>query len=142
MSSEDLKVYLDHLIAENLRYKRSRESVSDTTPTNSIFRMDDLYKGKRPSQDLRKPDFQRATWAWTPEDCVSLLESIINEQVIPSIIMWSSPENGFDYVLDGGHRVSVVMAWLNGDWGSQHPPEHYKDEEQERNIKEAGEESS
>ncbi len=100
MAKEDLKVYLDHLIKrENLRYDLFGEHTSSRATL------------------LRKPDFQRTTWSWTAEDCVSLLESIVNEQVIPSIIMWSSPENGYDYVLDGGHRISVVLAWLNDNWG-------------------------
>jgi len=83
---------------------------------------------------LRKPDFQRATWAWTPEDCVSLLESIVKEQVIPSIIMWLSPDKLW-YVLDGGHRISVVLAWLKDDWGDKLPSEEYKDKELEEKIK-------
>jgi len=99
MAKEDLKVYLDHLIKrENLRYQRSRERMSSSGPTT--LRMSDLFGEHTSSRAtlLRKPDFQRTTWSWTAEDCVSLLESIVNEQVIPSIIMWSSPENGYDYV--------------------------------------------
>ncbi len=65
---------------------------------------------------LRKPDFQRATNAWSPEECVDLLESVIKEKVVPSVIMWLSP-NGLHYVLDGGHRISVVIAWVADDWG-------------------------
>ncbi len=107
-----------------------------------MLRMSDLFGDHISSRvaSLRKPDFQRATWAWTPEDCVSLLESIVNEQVIPSIIMWSSPENGYDYVLDGGHRISVVLAWLNDDWGDTLPSGEYRDEEQEVLIKQAAKE--
>ena len=138
-SSDDLKVYLDHLIPrENLRYKRSKE-ISAASKESPELRMIDLQKGHLSSRtkSLRKPDFQRATSAWTPDDCVSLLDSVINEQVIPSLIMWSSPENGYDYVLDGGHRISVVLAWLNDDWGDALPPERFQDEEQEQKIKEA-----
>lgn len=138
MAKEDLRVYLDHLIKrENLRYHRSREIVSSSG--NPTLRMSDLF-GDHPSSranSLRKPDFQRTTWSWTAEDCVSLLESIVNEQVIPSIIMWMSPENGYDYILDGGHRISVVLAWLNDDWGEKLQIEAYRDEEEETLIKQA-----
>jgi len=54
--------------------------------------------------------------------------------------MWSSPENGLDYVLDGGHRISVVLAWLNDDWGDKLPSEAYSDETQENLIKHAARE--
>ena len=138
MAKEDLKVYLDHLIKrENLRFHRSREIVSSSgMPT---LRMGDLFRDHPSSRanSLRKPDFQRTTWSWTAEDCVSLLDSIINEQVIPSIIMWTSPENGYDYVLDGGHRISVVLARLNDNWGDNLPSEIYRDEEEEKIIKQA-----
>ncbi|HZQ06925.1 MAG TPA: HNH endonuclease signature motif containing protein [Anaerolineae bacterium] len=73
---------------------------------------------------IRKPDFQRETSAWTPEQCVSLLESIVNQLIIPSLIMWESPDNGLLYILDGGHRVSVVRAWILDDWGD-HATEGY-----------------
>lgn len=115
------KVYLDHLVKrENLRYKRSEEEIDvDTSgsPVSNNLRLSDLVKGTNVRRLLRKPDFQRATYAWSPEACVSLLDSVINEQVIPSIIMWTSPESGYDFILDGGHRVSVIMAWLDDDWG-------------------------
>ncbi len=139
--ADDVKVYLDHLIPrENLQYQRSTENVepSQSQKPTPELRLGDLMRGRSPVVDLlRKPDFQRATWAWTPEDCFSLLESITSSQVIPSIIMWSSPENDLKYILDGGHRVSVVLAWLNDDWGEQLPSGVYGDEEHERSIKAA-----
>ena len=139
------EVYLDHLIErESLRYKRSDERIrreGRSEPPREL-RLCDLYGDHMASRAklLRKPDFQRATWAWTPEDCVSLLESLVNGQVVPSIIMWSSPENGYQYVLDGGHRVSVVLAWLNDDWGDHLSEEEYADQEQEDSIKKAARE--
>ena len=115
------KVYLDHLVArENLRYTAlGFVGKPIGKPSSQDLRLSDLY-GTHPSSlagFLRKPDFQRATSAWTPEQCVSLLESIVHRQVVPSIIMWSSSENPYTYILDGAHRVSVVIAWLMDDWG-------------------------
>lgn len=141
MANDSLHVYLDHLITrENLRYQRPRESFISSGPSD--LRMSDLFSDDKSSRTsalrkLRKPDFQRTTWSWTPEDCVSLLDSIINDQVVPSIIMWASPENGYEYVLDGGHRISVVIAWLNDDWGQDLPPNEFREEREENAIKEA-----
>ncbi len=139
--AEELKVYLDHLIKrESLRYKRAEQKHDyDIQSQPTSLRMSDLVGDHMSSrvQLLRKPDFQRATWAWSPEDCVLLLESVVKDQVIPSIIMWYSPDSGRDYVLDGGHRISVVMAWLKDDWGDRIPSEHFEDEAQVPEIRKA-----
>ena len=136
--ADELRVYLDHLIPrESLRFRRPQPQV--ISPEQKNLRLDDLRNQQR-NKYLRKPDFQRETWAWTPEDCVSLLESVTNEQVIPSIIMWSSQENGYDYILDGGHRVSVILAWMNDDWGDRLPPHMYRDQEHENAVKTAARE--
>lgn len=64
---------------------------------------------------LRKPDFQRETNHWTPEQVVSLLECYINGDLIPSVILWMSPS--YLFVIDGGHRLSVIRAWIEDDYG-------------------------
>lgn len=137
--ADELRVYLDHLIPrESLRYRRPAEQVlvPESHKNLAISALRDSERVKF----LRKPDFQRETWAWSPEDCVSLLESLVNDQVIPSIIMWSSPENGYDYILDGGHRVSVLLAWLRDDWGDMLPREGYRDDQHEELAKKAARE--
>ena len=118
--AEELIVYLDHLIPrQNLRYRRSDEYYNEH-PKIDTLNISDLLNENLAARVklLRKPDFQRATWSWTPEECVQLLESVINDQVIPSIIMWLNPEGDY-YVLDGGHRISVILAWLRDDWGDE-----------------------
>jgi hypothetical protein len=133
--ADETTVYLDHLIErESFRYTRSQEQLRyDKRSEQPYLRIDDLLVPQR-VEKLRKPDFQRATRAWTPEDCVSLLDSLVNEQTIPSIIMWSSPDNGLDYILDGGHRVSAVLAWLRDDWGGNLTPDEYRDDEEKAAI--------
>ena len=64
---------------------------------------------------LRKPDFQRETNHWTPDQVVSLLECYINGDLIPSVILWMSPS--YLFVIDGGHRLSVIRAWMEDDYG-------------------------
>jgi hypothetical protein len=43
----------------------------------------------------------------------------VNKRIIPAVIMWKSPDSPYEYILDGAHRVSVVLAWLNDDWGDK-----------------------
>lgn len=117
MPSTPPKVYLDHLIRrDSLLYKRTAKSGEENTSPQDYLQIVDLYGDDERGFLMRKPDFQRATRSWTPDECVELLEAVLGEQVVPSIILWSSPES-LIYVLDGGHRISVLLAWVNDDWG-------------------------
>ncbi len=64
---------------------------------------------------LRKPDFQRETNQWTPEQVVIFLKSFLDNELIPSVILWKSP--GKIFVIDGAHRLSVLIAWIRDDYG-------------------------
>lgn len=75
----------------------------------------ELVSGGLTGTILRKPDFQRETNHWTPEQVVSLLECYINGDLIPSVILWRSPT--YLFVIDGGHRLSVLRAWMEDDYG-------------------------
>ncbi|MGC5309119.1 HNH endonuclease family protein [Micromonospora zamorensis] len=68
---------------------------------------------------LRKPDFQRETANWTPEKVAELVESFLEGDLIPSIILWRSPESGNIFVIDGAHRLSALAAWVNDDYGDK-----------------------
>ena len=72
---------------------------------------------------LRKPDFQRETNHWTPEQVVSLLECFVSGDLIPSVILWKSPT--FLFVIDGGHRLSVLKAWVEDDYGDGYTSSKY-----------------
>jgi hypothetical protein len=64
---------------------------------------------------LRKPDFQRETNHWTPKQVVSFLESFLENELIPSVILWQS--ESYVFVIDGGHRLSALRAWIEDDYG-------------------------
>jgi hypothetical protein len=66
---------------------------------------------------LRKPDFQRETNHWSPEQVVSLLKSFLQGDLIPSVIFWRSP--AYLFVIDGGHRLSVLKSWVEDDYGDK-----------------------
>lgn len=75
----------------------------------------DFTHGGLIGPSLRKPDFQRETNHWTPEQVVSLLECFVSGDLIPSVILWQSPT--YIFVIDGGHRLSVLRAWVEDDYG-------------------------
>jgi hypothetical protein len=64
---------------------------------------------------LRKPDFQRETNHWSPEQLVTFVASFLDSEVIPSLILWKSPM--YIFVIDGGHRLSALRAWMEDDYG-------------------------
>ena len=64
---------------------------------------------------LRKPDFQRETNHWSPEQIVTFIASFVDGEVIPSLILWKSPK--YMFVIDGGHRLSALRAWMEDDYG-------------------------
>lgn len=66
---------------------------------------------------LRKPDFQRETNQWSPEQLASFIASFLDNEVIPGLILWKSPNHVF--VIDGGHRLSALRAWVEDDYGDK-----------------------
>lgn len=64
---------------------------------------------------LRKPEFQRETNHWTQHQVVSFLESFLDNELIPSVILWQSET--YVFVIDGGHRLSALRAWIDDDYG-------------------------
>lgn len=65
---------------------------------------------------LKKPDFQRETNEWTPEKILQLITCFLEGELIPSVILWKSVSNHI-FVIDGSHRVSSLVAWVNDDYG-------------------------
>jgi hypothetical protein len=117
------RVHLDHLIKrQSIRYF-AQEEENDISGRISADKQDpslrysDLIDGW--VTRIRKPDFQRETNAWTPQDCQDLLDTAIYGKIIPNIILWMNKENGLVYVLDGAHRLSVLRAWMLDDWGDK-----------------------
>lgn len=64
---------------------------------------------------LRKPDFQRETNHWTPDQVTTFVASFVDGELIPSLILWRSALHVF--VIDGGHRLSALRGWMYDDYG-------------------------
>lgn len=76
---------------------------------NGLERNGMLYPG------LRKPDFQRETASWSPEQVADLVTTFARREMIPSLILWRSGSHVF--VIDGAHRLSALIAWVQNDYG-------------------------
>lgn len=114
MAAKSDLVNLDAMIKREDFAATNDEELSsfDSVATISLR---DFTKGGLIGASLRKPDFQRETNHWNPEQVVSLLECFLNGDLIPSVILWRSPS--YIFVIDGGHRLSVLKAWIEDDYG-------------------------
>ena len=84
-------------------------------PAVQTIQIRDLELGSFFYQVLRKPDFQRETADWTPERISEFVDSFLSGDLIPGIILWNSGSNIF--VIDGAHRLSALIAWVQDDYG-------------------------
>lgn len=66
--------------------------------------------------NVRKPDFQRETNEWDSKKIADFIESFLDGDLIPAIILWRST-GGYLFVIDGSHRLSSLAAWINDDYG-------------------------
>jgi hypothetical protein len=113
MASKSNLVNLDAMI-KRADFASTDDDGADYDSVSTIS-LRDFTPGALMGPSLRKPDFQRETNHWSPEQVVSLLECFVNGDLIPSVILWKSPSNVF--VIDGGHRLSVLRAWIEDDYG-------------------------
>lgn len=81
-----------------------------------VFSLGELEMNKGTFRLLRKPVFQRATNDWTPQQVVDLVKCFMDRDLIPAIIIWHSPSSLY-FVMDGAHRLSALIAWVNNDYG-------------------------
>lgn len=90
----------------------------EASPTNKSqnLKITDLEKDSFFFGYLRKPDFQRETNEWDHSRVFFLIDSFLNGDLIPAVIMWKN-EAGFTFVIDGAHRLSALAAWVNDDYG-------------------------
>lgn len=109
------KVNLDALIRREDFEAGSAESASGREP---IFKIEDLLHDRLYFNVLRKPDFQRTTNNWTPEMIVDLVKSWLDGALVPALILWHSKESGKVFIIDGAHRLSALIGWVNDDYGN------------------------
>jgi hypothetical protein len=108
-------VNLDALIPREYFSAVSPESQHQGTIKE--LRLSDLDTGSATFSLLRKPDFQRETSYWEAARVADLVSNFVGGDLIPAIILWRSPESGNVFIIDGAHRLSALMAWVNDDYG-------------------------
>lgn len=66
---------------------------------------------------IKKPDFQRETNEWDKNRIWKLIDCFVHKKFIPAVIIWENTETGRYYVIDGSHRISAFLAYINDDYG-------------------------
>jgi hypothetical protein len=92
--------------------------IGDDDVTLDLFQglpINNLQRGSPIQVMLRKPDFQRETNHWTAIQIATFIASFLDNELIPSLILWNSKTHIF--VIDGGHRLSALRAWIEDDYG-------------------------
>lgn len=107
-------INLDALI---LREDFEIPTVSNPSATRDTIAIQNLEARDFFYATLRKPDFQRETSDWTARKTCDLITSFLGGDLIPAIILWNSGANNF--VIDGAHRLSALIAWVNDDYGDK-----------------------
>ena len=90
------------------------ESTSQSAPPQTM-QIRDLEKDAFFYSGLRKPDFQRETASWSPRKVKDFVKTFAEGDLIPAIILWRS--QGSTFIIDGAHRLSALIAWVNDDYG-------------------------
>lgn len=110
------KCQLEHLIPR-IEIEENNEDVSfSPSERKASFTLSDLEQGAFFYDQLRKPYFQRDTNQWSVAKIERLLETFLDDGLIPAVIMWET-NNGEILIIDGAHRVSSLIAWVNDDYG-------------------------
>jgi hypothetical protein len=108
-----------HLVNLDALIKREDFESGDVVSATGepLFKLEELDGQRMYFKTLRKPDFQRQTADWSPEMIVGLVKSFLDGEVIPALILWHSKTTGKIFVIDGSHRLSALIAWVNDDYG-------------------------
>lgn len=118
MSISTMKCNLEHLIPRRNIEASDNNQLLLQSDRRSGFNLTELEKGQFFYDQLRKPIFQRDTNQWTVERLEKLIITFLDDGLIPAIILWENPE-GEIYVIDGSHRISSLIAWVNSDYGKE-----------------------
>jgi len=113
-----LKCNLEHLIPRAHIDGTTVHQGSSQSDRRSNFTLNELEGGQFFYQQLKKPIFQRDTNQWTVERVEKLITTFLEDGLIPAVILWEDVE-GNTYIIDGAHRISSLIAWVNSDYGRQ-----------------------
>jgi len=130
------KINLDALIP---REDFEVEDTSFTPQLSQTIKISDLEKGAFFYTSLRKPDFQRETSDWEAHKITDFIKSFLHGDLIPAIILWNAGR--YTFAIDGAHRLSALICWVNDDYGDGFLSQAFFDHEIDEDQKKAAEQT-
>jgi hypothetical protein len=116
-SKESPKVSLDALIRREDFEVQEHQSLTSNVELINFLTIQNLeQKNNFFYPFLRKPDFQRETNEWDTETICEFIESFLDGDLIPAVILWKRSDSNY-FVIDGAHRLGSLIAWVNDDYG-------------------------
>jgi hypothetical protein len=138
MPKDSQKVSLDALIPREAFDVQDQQS-QNIGRNNPMISVRDLEQASFFYPFLRKPDFQRETNEWDAIKISEFIESFLDADLIPAVILWRS-SSSYYFVVDGSHRLSSLIAWIHDDYGDGEISKKFYDgditEEQKTSAKE------
>lgn len=138
-TKDNSKVSLDALISREAFEIQDEQSknIGRNIPMISVR---DLEQNSFFYPFLRKPDFQRETNEWDSQKICEFIESFLDGDLIPAVILWRS-NSSYYFVIDGSHRLSSLIAWINDDYGDGKISKQFYDGELTEEQKNAAKET-
>lgn len=119
------KVSLDALIPREA-FEVQDQQGQNTGRNITTLSIRDLESNSFFFSSVRKPDFQRETNEWDEQKICNFLESFLDGDLIPTVILWRSASS-YTFVIDGSHRLSALAAWINDDYGDGNISQEFYD---------------
>ncbi|MFH7806443.1 HNH endonuclease [Acinetobacter sp. BSP-53] len=63
-------------------------------------------------EKLYKADNQRSTECWSPDEIEEFILDCLNDRNVNLCIRYWKDAAGNIYIIDGGHRISIIYAWI------------------------------
>lgn len=112
----NIKCNLEGLIPRSDIEENDEEIIVSQSDRRTSINLTDLERSQFFYQQLRKPIFQRDTNQWSVARVEKLINTFLDDGLIPAIILWEDTD-GYIYIIDGAHRISSLIAWVNSDYG-------------------------
>jgi 5-methylcytosine-specific restriction endonuclease McrA len=125
-AGEDMPTHLVNLDAliERISFDATTAKKKRSQQPDNRLKLNELDGGF--GKMIRKPDFNRETCCWKPDTIADFIKSYAEHDVIPAVICWWAPD-GTIMVIDGAHRLSVLLAWIHDDYGDRDKSQKFWD---------------
>ncbi|HDX9588230.1 TPA: DUF262 domain-containing protein [Bacillus pseudomycoides] len=109
------QVNLDFLIKKEKVEIEDRSSVKTNVKNNNLLPLNSLLRESEFLSSIRKPRYQRKT-SWSMSTIINYLEDVIEGRTVVLVNVLKK-SNDKILIIDGIHRLSTLIGWLNDDYG-------------------------